>query len=184
MSLSFDIIGVSETWNSTQSEMLDNINIKGYCYNESKSAIQNRGVGLYVKNSLVSRLRPDLSFNCNSFEIVWVELENKNAKNFLIGCAYRQPSSDIIILLHYFTSLFPKLTSKQIFLMGDFNIDLLKYHSSTSVNDFINFLLSNNYLPRINHPTRITSQSSAIIDNIYTNVFVINVYGLAVEQWR
>ena len=54
--------------------------------------------------------------------------------------------------------------------MGDFNIDLLNYHSNTSVSDFITFLLSNNYFPCINHPTRITSQSSTISDNIYTNV--------------
>ena len=70
---------------------------------------------MYVKTSLASRVRPDFSFNFNSFEVVWVELENKNAKNFLIGCVYSHPSSDIDILLDYFTSLFPKLTNKQFF---------------------------------------------------------------------
>jgi len=59
--------------------------------------------------------------------------------------------------------------------MGESNIDLLKYHSNTSVNDFINSLLSNNYLPCVNHPTRITSQSPTIIDNIFTNVFDIEI---------
>jgi len=33
----FDTIGVSETWNSTQSEILDNININGYSYYGKKS---------------------------------------------------------------------------------------------------------------------------------------------------
>ena len=54
--------------------------------------------------------------------------------------------------------------------MGDYNIDLLKYHSNTPVKEFINALLSINYLPCINHPTRITSQLSMIIDNIFTDV--------------
>ena len=116
--------------------MLDNVNINGYCYYETKSTSHNRGVGFYVKNSLVSRLRPNLSFNCSSFETVWVELENKNAKN-CFGCFYRHPSSDIDILLDYFISLLSKLTCK--LLMEDFNIDLLKHHSNTSVNEFINF---------------------------------------------
>ena len=124
---------------------------------------------------MISGLRPDLSFNCDSFEIVWVELDNGNAKNFLIGCIFRHPSSDINILLDYFNLLFPKLTNKQIFLMGDFNIDLLKYHSNTPVKDFVNALLSNNYLPCINHPTRITSQSSTSIDNNFSIIY--NVLG-------
>ena len=89
------------------------MSINCYSYYETKST--NQGVGLYVKNSLVSRLWPDLSFNCASFEIVWVELDNKNAKNFLIGCVYSHPCSGINILLYYFTSLFLKLTSKQVF---------------------------------------------------------------------
>ena len=170
VNMSFDIIDISETWNSTQNEILNNIKINGYSYYETKSTNQNGGVGIYVKNSLSSRLRPDLSFTCSSFEIVWVELENKNKKNFLIDCVYRHPSSDINILLDYFTSFLPKPTSKQAFLMGDFNIDLLKYNSNALVNDFVNTFLSNNYLPCINHSTRITEHSSTIIDNIFTNI--------------
>ena len=33
-------------------------------------------------------------------------------------------------------------------------MDLLKYHSNTSVNDFINCFLSNNDPPGIDHPIR------------------------------
>ena len=71
----------------------------GFSYYATKSTSQNEGVGLYVKNSLVSRSMPNLSFTCNNFKIVWVELENKNA--FLIGCVYRHPSSDINVLTDY-----------------------------------------------------------------------------------
>ena len=54
--------------------------------------------------------------------------------------------------------------------MWDFNIGLLKYHAHEPTNDFVNTFLFNNYLPCINHPPRITDQSTAIIDNIFTNV--------------
>ena len=61
-----------------------------------------------------------------------------------------------------------KESSKIIFLLGDFNIDLLKYELSDSINNFIDTLSSNFLLPHILLPTRI-SKTSTIIDNIFSN---------------
>jgi len=52
MKVFFNIIGVSETWNSTHSETFDNIRISGYSYYETESTSQDGGVGLYAKNFL------------------------------------------------------------------------------------------------------------------------------------
>ena len=54
--------------------------------------------------------------------------------------------------------------------MGDFNINLLNYDSHTPTFDFMNILLSNNCLPCITLPTRISNNSATIIDNIFTNL--------------
>ena len=54
--------------------------------------------------------------------------------------------------------------------MGDFNINLLNYDSHTPTFDFMNTFLSNNFLPCITHPTRISNNSATIIDNIFTNL--------------
>ena len=59
--------------------------------------------------------------------------------------------------------------NKLIAVMGDFNIDLLKYDSHTPSNDFVNMMFSYHFQPSILHPTRITDTSSTIIDNIYVN---------------
>ncbi len=56
-----------------------------------------------------------------------------------------------------------------VFIMGDFNINLLNYDSHTPTNDFINFLSSNYFLPCIHHPSRVSDQSESVIDNIFTN---------------
>ena len=40
-----------------------------------------------------------------------------------------------------------------IFLMGDFYIDLLQYDSHNPTNDFINFMVSHSFLPYIHQPS-------------------------------
>ena len=58
---------------------------------------------------------------------------------------------------------------KQVFLYGDFNINLLNYNDHQPTNDFLDSLASNSFIPYILHPTRITSHSKTLIDNIFSN---------------
>ena len=58
---------------------------------------------------------------------------------------------------------------KTTFLLGDFNVDLLKYESHTSTNEFLNSLSFNMILPYILHPTRITGYSKTFADNMFSN---------------
>ena len=131
---------------------------------------QNGGVGHYVKTSLASSTREDFNFKCDGFETMWVEIKNKSIKNLLFCCIYRHPRSKINTLILHLKMIFPKLINKQVFIMGDFNINLLNYDSHTPTYDFIDTFLSNNFLSCIAHPTRISNHSSTIIDNIFTNL--------------
>ena len=55
--------------------------------------------------------------------------------------------------------------------LGDFNIDLLKCDSNENVSDFLDIVLySTNLLPNITYPTRLTSQSQTLIDNIFSSI--------------
>ena len=60
--------------------------------------------------------------------------------------------------------------SKQVFLLGDFNINLLKYHEHRPTNEFLVSFASNSFLPYILQPTRLTSHSKVLIDNIFSEV--------------
>ena len=92
----FDVIGVSETWNSFENPIKTNVEIPGYSYFPVQSHSQNGGVVLYVKSGgLAPTPRPDLGKDSTSFESVWVEVENKKGKNHLFCCVYRHPSSDL-----------------------------------------------------------------------------------------
>ena len=60
--------------------------------------------------------------------------------------------------------------SKQVFLLGDLNINLLKYHEHRPTNEFLVSFASNSFLPYILQPTRLTSHSKVLIDNIFSEV--------------
>ena len=54
-------------------------------------------------------------------------------------------------------------------MIGEFNMNLLKYQSHSETNDFIKLMVSHYLLPHILHPTRVTDHSATIIDNIFSN---------------
>ena len=51
----------------------------------------------------------------------------------------------MLMILMYFEELMEKTTSenKEVFLMGDFNIDLLKIEEANHVNDFYDIITTN-----------------------------------------
>ena len=89
-----------------------------------------------------------------------------------MGWVYRYPTVHLNKLnCYYLNPLLEKLTKKQktFFLPGDFSVDVLKYEQHKGTNEFFDSLSSNMFLPYIIQPTRITSHSKSIIDNIFSN---------------
>ena len=62
-----------------------------------------------------------------------------------------------------------KINERPSWIMGDFNIDLLKSDTHKPTNDFINMMFANSLIPLINRPTRVTSKSATLIDNIFSS---------------
>ena len=172
LKINFDVIGVSETWNSFENPIKTNVEIPGYNYFPSQSHTQNGGVAIYVKSELTSIPRPDLDKDSIDFESVWVEVENKNGKNYLFCCVYRHPGSTFDTFSEYLqeTLSSPAVFNKHVFILGDFNINLLNYNSSTPITNYVNFLFSKQFLPYIIHPSRVSAHSSSPIDNIFSNI--------------
>ena len=67
--------------------------------------------------------------------------------------------------------LFSKLSSnnKEFYIMGNFNIDLLKAHSNSFIKNYADNLISYSVKCTINKPTRCTINSKTLLDHIYTN---------------
>ena len=54
--------------------------------------------------------------------------------------------------------------------MGDFNINLFNIHSNVFIQNFLDTLVTESFIPLITKPTRTNNNSSTLIDNIFTNV--------------
>ena len=72
-----------------------------------------------------------------------------------------------------------KLSSsdKAVYLMGDFNIDLLKCEISDYSHNFLLSLQCYSFFPVIDKPTRVYKNSATLIDNIFVNRFYHKISG-------
>ena len=73
-------------------------------------------------------------------------------------------------------TLFDKLTkeNKSSVISGDFNLNLIKYPQNRGVKQFLENILSNNFIPHITLPTRVTEKSVTLIDKMFTNNYEHN----------
>ena len=89
------------------------------------------GTLLYLDKNLKHKLRKDLNiYHKGTIESTFVEIINKNEKNMVAGCIYKQPKETISDFLDsLFLPLLEKLSheNKQILIIGDFTINLLNY---------------------------------------------------------
>ena len=129
--------------------------------------------GFYLKNNITYVERPDLAImSKRNFESSFIEVKFPNKKNLIVGCLYRHPTSNISVDDFNNLHISPILQiisteKKQCVLMGDFNVDLMKYDSHDDSNTFLNNLYSSSFTPYILQPTRL--QSKSLIDNIFVN---------------
>ena len=166
----FSVIGISETWfkQTTDTRMFD---IPGYSLLQvCRSNKRGGGVLLYIRDGIDYKLRNDLSGEHAGFESIFVEIVTDDSKS-IVGCVYRAPDNDIPSFIQSFDHHMQIIGQerKDIYLMGDFNVNLLNYDSDGKVKDFIDFLTSFGLFALITKPTRITSSTSTLIDNIFTN---------------
>ena len=74
--------------------------------------------------------------------------------------------NSIMIILMYFLINYLKEV-KKIFLLGDFNINFLNYDIHPLTNEFLDSLSFHNFLPLILQPSRVTTNSKTLIDNVF-----------------
>ena len=101
-------------------------------------------------------------------ESTFIETVNPKKSNIIVGVIYRHPSMDLTdFTCNYLNQLLENIIH---FLLGDFNVNLLNYDEHNQTNEFLDSLASNSFIPLILQPTRITSHSNTLIDNIFSNV--------------
>ena len=105
-----------------------------------------------------------------------MEITVPHGKNIIFGSVYRPPNQNMALFLDKFNDILSRISkdNKQCYVMGDFNLDL-EYNHHTPTQEFIDTLFSHAFIPLISNPTRLTSFSATLIDNIFTNNLSQNV---------
>ena len=108
-------------------------------------------------------------------ESTFVEIVNLIKSNNIVGVIYRHLSLDLTDFnCNYLNKVLEIISKEQIsiFLHGHFNVNLLNYNEHNQANEFLDSLAFNSFIPLILKPTRITSRSDTLIDNIFSNVLI------------
>ena len=164
---------MSETW--LKEDNVDLYGIYGYdSYHNVRHYKHGGGVCLFVKNYITCNRRDDLSFCYDYVESIFVELDKNttgHTKNVILGAMYRPPNQDVELFVNSLKLIVDKITheNKISYLMGDFNLDLFNHDTHSSTGEFLNTFLRSTFVPLINHPTRVTSNTCTLIDNIFCN---------------
>ena len=97
---------------------------------------------------------------------------------------YRHPDTDVTSFAQSMETAFTEMNKDKysIFIMGDFNIELLQYDTHNSTNDFLNSMISHSFLPYVLQPTRVTDHSVTIILTIFFPILLIMILPVEVLQ--
>ena len=136
------------------------------------------GVAIYVHDSFSFNRLDTVAFKQNStvYESMYLEIYNKDASfhKYIIGSVYRRPSElldDLKQFIEEFSITLSSIhsVSKQAYINGDYNIDLLQLHTNTHYNTFYENTTAQGFFPKITRPTRSHGSSHKLIDNVFTN---------------
>ena len=92
-------------------------------------------------------------------------------KNIIVSSCYKTPDGNWKNHCDHLQKILTNATmeNKIYFLTGDFNLNYLEFYQSFEVRKLSNNMFEKEAIPLINRPTRVTTSSETLIDNISTN---------------
>lgn len=145
-------------------------NIQGYefvCRNRKVG--KGGGVAFYIKNDIRWKRRYDIE--SDNIESIWLEIFINKSKSFLISSIYKPPEGSKYLLKDFdesFDKMLSNVTSTkmEVILMGDCNVNFFKGANKCN---FKSTLSLYGFEQLVKRATRITNESSTLIDIIATN---------------
>ena len=161
----FDIMGVCETFmdcNISDKE----ISVQGYSFVKKNRTRHGGGVLLYVKHDIDYNELTGLTGG--DVESVWIKVRHRN-ESLALGVMYRPPASKN----NYFNNILDQLDNvfslnEKIVLIGDLNFNY-KFDETLSCNPLHQIEILYNMRQLITVPTRVTLNTSTLIDVIFSN---------------
>ena len=138
------------------------------------------GLATYVNKNLcefddLEVLEPkDVDLNTRECELLFLKLKRyKSINKSMIVCnMYRSPSRQPDKFIEFIDQTLARINrhkNKHILIVGDFNVDLLKYENDVNSQNLIDTMASYSFIQTVAKPTRITDHSATLIDHVYSN---------------
>ena len=164
-----NIIAVTEIWLNSDNE--DFVSINGFKFISSCGFVdRGGGVGLFISNNISFKIDfASFSIRVTSFEFLRVTIVQPKSTDIYVGVVYRHPNSNLKLCNLEFFNTIEYFKNKNIFLLGDFNIDLLTASLHQYSSQFYDNVACCSLLPVFTKTTRITPNSQTTINNILTN---------------
>lgn len=164
-----DVLGITETWLQPDKHNDSFVKVSGYHYppeRKDRTRATHGGVITYISTRYDYVRRHDLEVGSN-IETMWIEVQPNHGPHILVCTIYR-PEDDTIPT---WTAEFEKelddayLESKELILMGDFNIDLLRPNEIPQ--QWTDIIEGFSLTQLITEPTRVTPTRESLLDHIY-----------------
>ena len=163
--LKVDVIILTECW-------LQNIELYVNALNKFTLLCSNKrnrsgGVAMFYNEEKLKMIhyQTDIIDACDS---ILVQFEKANMKQLELLGVYRSPSENILRFVQSLKTLIEVKNTKAILgCIGDFNLCSKQYFSDKNVEYFYDLMLENGFLETITSATRVTANTSSLIDQIF-----------------
>ena len=168
-----EVITITETKLKSETVTTNILDIQGYNFIHTPTCTEYGGAGIYIRSGIKYEIRDDLRLNIDDCEDAWIEVLT-NDKSVIISSIYRHTKYKRSVIHNFKENLMKRLEelnkkNRIFYLLGDFNLNLLKYAIDNNIKSYIDSIYSISCINVIDKPTRVTEDSSTLIDHIYTN---------------
>lgn len=161
-----DIFTISESWlDSSVSDA--EVQFPGYILHRL-DRVNKHGGGFcgFVRQEYRAERLSDISYISESgLQQLWLKIQVRNFKSFLVCTAYRPPNTHLDCFDSDFSNTLVSALSMNlpVYILGDLNCNLLSLQDPPA-QTLVSFCSSFNLSQVISHPTRITESTESLID--------------------
>ena len=149
-----------------------NLGIPNFVGPITKNRTESRGGGVafYINNKLDFQVIQNMSLTEKAIESLTIKINHKSKSHILV-CIYRPPKQNLTNLFyerleHIIQMKNAEFPNSILEIIGDFNINTLDPITRIK---FYEQSMSHGLLPLVTKPTRITTSTKSLIDNILTS---------------
>ena len=131
------------------------MNLPDYSYEFCLTEPSSGDTQLFIENYLSHKLRKEPNiYKSSELESPFIEISNHKRNDTVVRCICKQPN--MTLYEFYLNDLLDNLSKENepVFLLGDFNINLLNCGQDTSTDEFLDFLSSHLFLAHVFQPIK------------------------------